>query len=1331
MGIDKVSIYPAIGVARVGNSPDEFFVGPERPWETPDPPGGFKDDQCRVKRQAARFRLFATYDDGHEEEITSDDVDSIEWEVELANTKATAYPNKRNNLDAWPNIDDDSASIHPPSETVSGTNQRAVFADDTIELPGAESPDQDDSDTATVGLGEIRTDSQGRLLVLGGRGESGSPEDTDIDDYWHNTGWYDDVSDGPVTATVNTSDGTFQATPAWIVVGPPKFAPGIDNMVTLYERLFDVMVEAGYATAPNKPSYTDHIAPVLQRAREVDSVTTMGPTTHSWQHPVGEDNRSVREAIFSRLRKPDHPVFHPPDIRVSPGTKVTFDWSTDGHNIVVEDQPTGANWSGHQQVENQGHSFSHTFETEGVYKYYSEPAVGLWGTKGAIVVGSEDPGDYGGWFTDQARGSETENFNSLRPPYDTSYILVGNEYSDRDKSEMPRVARANTDGHLPKTLYELLWHWMDDNYSQDWNSNWDDAPEPPNAVTPEGLDRAALENCVGGPLDPGVEVGGLYDQYPILDPTNYVGAFRLDHGTVEPGDMTKKLAVPWQADFYGCRYEDSSKKMNPWWPATHPLEVTPQSGANPVNWDRDIKRSSGSSGSNMVDDWHRLGFVVEQDGDYVEVGHCLEEVPSIRLLTPTIDFGDVPHGPLGPRTVKRAIVFEVNSPKNDVTLDITSGPTEQDTITTPKHSETVSSTGKNEVVTVRFPVAYETNLGDNDIPATIDVEASGTNATGSWTIDVTASTTQPETTAVSLVLDRSGSMDEDSGGVKKIESLKAATKTFVSTMVSGYGVSLVAYNQTAESVQGVKEIGMNDNARDTKDTIDNTPKLDPDGTTSIGDGIRVGRSTLDPNNTSKEYDHESLVVLTDGKENTAPYIADVAGDVDEYTYAVGLGKASNTSAPALQNLSGNHGGYLLVTGDVDQDDEFVLEKYFLQILSGITNAEVALDPEGTLRKGDEHRIPFQVTDVDQGLDVILLSPYPEAVDFRLETPVGNVIEPWRADADPAMRWVLSDRVTYYRISLPVEVLEGRTERYGQWHALVSLGGPEMEPDPEGAEKLDRMIGRRDDETHSAPALSSGQRDPILSSAYEEYDHMHSVAQPHRAAMPAASEEGELPYSLLVHSYSDLAMDASLDQAGFDPGDDLHLTASVTEAETPVTDASVWAEVERPDGTEGRVEFDSGDGRYRATVPTSVPGTYRMRVRARGRTSGGVPFQRERRVTGTVWHGGNRDAETSASGGGPAARERERRRRLCETVECLLAENGPLGEEFEALLEEAGIELEAVRECLASYCRDLGPAGLEETGGDATSPPRRSIERGILDGLEDQIREIVERMDVDL
>lgn len=57
--LEKVQIFPAIGIARIGNS-QEWYLGPELPFPAPPspPPGGtYKDANCRIKRQAQRFRL--------------------------------------------------------------------------------------------------------------------------------------------------------------------------------------------------------------------------------------------------------------------------------------------------------------------------------------------------------------------------------------------------------------------------------------------------------------------------------------------------------------------------------------------------------------------------------------------------------------------------------------------------------------------------------------------------------------------------------------------------------------------------------------------------------------------------------------------------------------------------------------------------------------------------------------------------------------------------------------------------------------------------------------------------------------------------------------------------------------------------------------------------------------------------------------------------------------------------------------------------------------------------------------------------------------------------
>ena len=85
----RVAVHPAIGVARVGNSPDAFFLAPEVPGTTPL--GPFKDAEGAMARQAARFRIFGYDRDGQVVgEITAAEA-NISWRVRLGNAKAAWY----------------------------------------------------------------------------------------------------------------------------------------------------------------------------------------------------------------------------------------------------------------------------------------------------------------------------------------------------------------------------------------------------------------------------------------------------------------------------------------------------------------------------------------------------------------------------------------------------------------------------------------------------------------------------------------------------------------------------------------------------------------------------------------------------------------------------------------------------------------------------------------------------------------------------------------------------------------------------------------------------------------------------------------------------------------------------------------------------------------------------------------------------------------------------------------------------------------------------------------------------------------------------------------
>jgi halocyanin-like protein len=100
-------------------------------------------------------------------------------------------------------------------------------------------------------------------------------------------------------------------------------------------------------------------------------------------------------------------AFEPPAVRISPGTTVTFNWTSNTHNVLIEEQPDDAGWEGHAPIENTGFTLEHTFEVEGVYKYYCEPHLSL-GMKGVVVVESGGGGEggpvveaeYGDWFSD-------------------------------------------------------------------------------------------------------------------------------------------------------------------------------------------------------------------------------------------------------------------------------------------------------------------------------------------------------------------------------------------------------------------------------------------------------------------------------------------------------------------------------------------------------------------------------------------------------------------------------------------------------------------------------------------------------------------------------------------------------------------------------------------------------------------------------------------------------------------------------------------------------------------------------------------------------------------
>lgn len=622
-------IHPAIGIARVGNS-DDYYLAPVTAGGLPQEKNGtpvsqFRDSQNRIRRQAARFSVYV-YDqkspNGRLLQFDPNGIVDIEWKVRLANKKAAwrkfLQLYGENGYDAdhpYRNpltVGDDRKKliIDPGPQTVrciSGTTQ-AEFAQGkgsagyTQTFPPALTPNN------ITTLGELQTHPDGSLIVAGGHGNSGvdarypytlSPElldtletldtnpfpaevieklqpiqnnaytdsaslDADlkkvlgagtddyktwgpklitaamqprIDDYANNNYWFDDTSDGPVTATLilHNGDRVPVNEPAWVLVGPPAYAPQILNMVTLYDTLYDVAVrELGY-----NPALYSH----------------------------GKFNESYTP------------------------------------NIQAEIQPILKRPAAYRWVAN--------INAQGVQ---------------AHNAANSDPG--------------SNFFDYLRKPRDFNRA-----------GQMPQLAGDNPLNNYDRRNYLVLTQTQYFLLSQ-YNTGQVD-PNPPVDTSGDGekLDRAVLENCVGGPFCPGIEITWI-----SRNPAIYSQPFRLKHKPLsdtqglslsedlsqglEPGDCTRYMALPWQADFNECSDEYIDNKNIWWWPAQRPYMVYPKD--NPATQKYWTRNDSGNGADNYTDDvlmiynWKDLGFIVQQAGTppFVEVERLSPEKPDPTFETP-------------------------------------------------------------------------------------------------------------------------------------------------------------------------------------------------------------------------------------------------------------------------------------------------------------------------------------------------------------------------------------------------------------------------------------------------------------------------------------------------------------------------------------------------------------------------------------------------------------------------------------------------------------------------------------------------------------------------
>jgi L-lysine 6-oxidase len=634
----RYEIHPSIGIARVGNSPESFYLAPDEIGSLPiecdgngnallegsvvQPVKKFKDGEEQVRRQGARFRLFVHDDTKKAEparEVTLDDrgIRNIEWTVHLANKKACWYPfrvfvgdvmfpnntyqdhqvGRRN-----PGVEGPARQkliIDPGPRAITGRNQRVAISRDNIPadypygwFPKGQPP------LPINGLGEIRTDAQGRLIVLGGYGHaSGS---SNIIGLLEGAGWHDDVSDGQVSCKLTLTDGTSVLLNAWVIVGAPKFAPELVNIITLDDIMFDVGV------------------------RSMGLLPELYESSRGWNPQYLANFQQDITPIFDRLAGYIWVANVPSMVRFA---NPRFDMT----DASQENRPN----------------------RENLFRYFRHPG---------------------------AQGKDNEQ--TLMSPEGVPLLPTNSSTNSFMNVNIDKFMA------LTETQYFLLSQWACGKFEVS-------AP----GVGPAGvhpLDRASVGNCVGDPMGPGIECTWstrnpvIYEKPYRIKPRSADGARYRAHGLsateydetisgegCEPGDLTKRMSIPWQADFMWCTFQHVNfadpnvcvgENLLPvpptymvyWWPPQSPvtvisgaitLEEQEQAGVDAgtqVNFSRGI-----SSYSEAIVAWNYLGFIVNQNhgadralypyfveternhGEFIVGGVAIGDVSNVLFATDT------------------------------------------------------------------------------------------------------------------------------------------------------------------------------------------------------------------------------------------------------------------------------------------------------------------------------------------------------------------------------------------------------------------------------------------------------------------------------------------------------------------------------------------------------------------------------------------------------------------------------------------------------------------------------------------------------------------------
>jgi len=546
--------------------------------------------------------------------------------------------------------------------------------------------------------------------------------------------------------------------------------------------------------------------------------------------------------------------------------------------------------------------------------------------------------------------------------------------------------------------------------------------------------------------------------------------------------------------------------------------------------------------------------------------------PDVEVLTPSIHFGNVEEG----MTMYREIVL-LNRSGGAVTVSLPL-PSLVPPFGAPGASSVAIPSGSTGTLLVSF------TAGTPGAPVSLNLTLTSVPLAGtSLDVSLTGTPVAISTVDVVLVLDRSGSMNDPAlvglRYVSKAELRNQAAQMLVDLLRDGDRIGLVRFNEDAQphmalGVAGpVGGTGKADAALALADS-----NLDPSGATSVGDGMVAANTMLSAPSMAAR---KAMLVLTDGVENRSQFISSVALSAGIRAYAVGFGLPQNVNVDKLSAVTGNTGGYLLITGEIDEQNEYRLHKYFAQILAGISADSIVIDPRYEIGPGETQRTPFDITEADSRFDAVLMTRFP-ILRFSLEAPDGTRIDETNV-ASFNGQFVQGRECRYYRMNLPA--FAGQYARnLGKWHLVVTYPGR-------------RQLGAaaRIQGTDLVRARNEKDRNP-------------------------AGFDTRRGYNVLVRARSTIRMESRVEHRGFGPLEERRLVAYMTGFGLPMhKGVQLVAQVSRPDGVNTYLPLEhAGNGRFEADLKDLKQyGTHEITVRAIGHTPGNWPVRREQTLSGVV------------------------------------------------------------------------------------------------------------------